>query len=140
MNINLQREIIDACKEVLDRAYHNAKFTKREFGQLDQVIQWFDNPVDDLIFSFTISLENNGESIIHTVEYDGFTLRVDETRTTFDSNVGSDNFTSYEFFLSPDEEREEGEISNWRNNALDSLRFVDDPSITVDVTIHLEEE
>ncbi len=140
MKIDIHPEIKEACQSVLQNAYHNGGLPKREIAKLDTIIQSFDDTADDQLFSFTIHLTNEGESIIHSIEYDGDTFRIDETHTSYDPEVGSDHFTTYKFFQSPDEQREEGELSSWKSNAFDSLSHIDNDGIELEISIRINEE
>jgi hypothetical protein len=136
---NIHPEIKEACQEVLQKAYNIGRFTKREFGWLDQVIQWFDQPNEQVEFSFSISISNEGESTHYNIEFDTVTLSIDSIQTTYDPEVGTDHFTSYAYSKSKDGINEQGEIFNWQSNAMDALNYFEDNDINVTISIRLEE-
>lgn len=137
--MNIHPQIKDACQAVLSKAYNEGRFTQREFGYLDFVIQWFDEPDETISFSFGISLQNNGESQHFSISYEN-DLEIDETHTAYDPQVGSDHYTSYRWYQNEAEYTEEGNILSWSNNALEALRFIEDDDVRVELHISYEEQ
>lgn len=136
--MNIHPQIKEACQAVLSEVYHEGRFTKREFGYLDFVIQWFDEPDKTISFSFEISLQSGGESQSFMISYEN-ALEIEETHTAYDPQVGSDHYTSYRWFQDDSGYREEGDIVKWRFNALDALRFIDHEERRVEIRISYEE-
>ena len=138
--IKIDREKINACNRVLDEASKIASFSEQNSTVINKVSEWLYNPSEDVIFSLSINLSNNGESINSDFGFDGASFFISEIHHSYDPGVGGDTFTSYEFSQSDDVYEESGDIYFWENQAIEMLGFVGMESPKVKVSIGFEGE
>jgi len=126
----------DACIRIIEQAAETGRFTKKEFGLLQEAIEWLNGPHHDFQFHFEVRLSNNGESQSYSLGYNGWEFSIQATRRTYDHEYGGDTFSPYEFSLSVAGKNETGELSEWESDAKEALNYygAESPTVTIAIT------